>query len=111
MTERTSAFVRVTLIAKGLTPPFLWSVLKAARNRQEPEPPPAREAELEAKSTLPEWEYVPEGWARPEGAGTSRPFRERTGTNGRRFSRRPMAQARSACFTRRRSACPCCEMI
>jgi putative methyltransferase (TIGR04325 family) len=67
MTERPSAFVRVTLIAKGLTPPFLWSVLKAVRNRHEPEAPPAPEAEPEAKAALPEWEYVPEGWARPEG--------------------------------------------
>src|SRR5438105_13036395 len=67
--ERVPPFVRATLIAKGLTPPYLWAVLKRLRARirprreHEPESPPPVETEPE----LPEWEYVPEGWGRPAG--------------------------------------------
>jgi putative methyltransferase (TIGR04325 family) len=60
--ERISPFVRATLVAKGLTPPYAWAVLKALRGRAEPEA-----AEPEREPGLPEWEYVPEGWARPAG--------------------------------------------
>jgi putative methyltransferase (TIGR04325 family) len=67
MSERIPPAVRATLIAKGLTPPFLWAVLKAIRNRQEPEPEPPPAPEQEVEPEPPEWEYVPEGWARPEG--------------------------------------------
>jgi len=58
--ERVRPFVRATLVAKGLTPPYLWAVLKALRRRQRGESPPAP-----APDEPPEWEFVPEGWARP----------------------------------------------
>jgi putative methyltransferase (TIGR04325 family) len=58
---------RFRLFVKGLTPPYLWRALKWTKDRlrgpssaePEPEPPPV-EPEPPA-----EWEYVPEGWARP----------------------------------------------
>jgi putative methyltransferase (TIGR04325 family) len=63
--ERISPFVRATLVAKGLTPPYLWALLKALRRRR----PPAPEADHVPEPELvpPEWEFVPEGWARPAG--------------------------------------------
>jgi putative methyltransferase (TIGR04325 family) len=68
MSEPVPPFVRATLIAKGLTPPYLWAVLKAARNRREPASDPAPEPEPPLPPAAPpEWEYVPEGWSRPEG--------------------------------------------
>jgi putative methyltransferase (TIGR04325 family) len=61
--RRLPPFVRATLIAKGLTPPYLWAVLKALRRRREQAVTPADELALAPA----EWEYVPEGWARPAG--------------------------------------------
>jgi putative methyltransferase (TIGR04325 family) len=63
--ERIPPLVRATLVAKGLTPPYLWALLKALRRRRPPasEPAPASAPDLEP----PEWEFVPEGWARPAG--------------------------------------------
>jgi putative methyltransferase (TIGR04325 family) len=74
---------RVRLFVKGLTPPFLWTALKrlkdaarAPRNSSgeppgSPEPPPLVRSRGQAASRpperpdpKPEWEYVPEGWAR-----------------------------------------------
>jgi putative methyltransferase (TIGR04325 family) len=69
MNERPSLFVRATLVAKGLTPPYAWAVLKALRRRVRPraEPAPAEAPAAVEPVPLPEWEYVPEGWERPEG--------------------------------------------
>ena len=66
MSERVPPFVRATLVAKGLTPPYVWSALRAlrARPRVEPAAPPL---EPELEPTPQEWEYVPEGWARRAG--------------------------------------------
>jgi putative methyltransferase (TIGR04325 family) len=58
---------RIRLFVKGFTPPYLWRALKwakdglRARGEAEPvlAPPPAEPGQP------PEWEYVPEGWARP----------------------------------------------
>jgi len=58
---------RIRLFVKGLTPPYLWRALKWVKDRlrgqrkAEPEPEP-HPAEPEQPS---EWEFVPEGWARP----------------------------------------------
>lgn len=51
---------RIRLFLKGLTPPYLWNALKTVKDRLRAEPPPSA-PEPEAP---PEWEYVPEGWAR-----------------------------------------------
>ncbi len=70
MSERVPPFVRATLVVKGLTPPYLWSALKALRARVRPkvEPPPLpAEPPPGPEPVSPEWEYVPEGWARPAG--------------------------------------------
>ncbi|MBV8395752.1 MAG: hypothetical protein JO064_05770 [Actinobacteria bacterium] len=61
--ERIPPLVRATLVAKGLTPPYLWAVLKRLRNRREP----PTTVEAPASAAPPEWEYVPEGWKRPVG--------------------------------------------
>jgi putative methyltransferase (TIGR04325 family) len=56
---------RVRLLAKSVTPPVLWNAVKRLKDRSRPpaatfpaEPP------VEAPPEPPEWEYVPEGWAR-----------------------------------------------
>ena len=73
MSERPSLFVRATLVAKGLTPPFLWAALKAAKRKVRSAPAPEAAQALDATPSAPEpaevseWEYVPEGWARPAG--------------------------------------------
>jgi putative methyltransferase (TIGR04325 family) len=58
----------IRTIAKGLTPPYLWELLKrgndAAAQRREPAVQ-AEPAVLQALPPAPEWEYVQEGWARP----------------------------------------------
>ena len=69
MSERPPLAALVRVGIKWLTPPILWHLLKSAKDRLRAgpeEPPPEREpepapAEPEAP---PEWEYVPEGWAR-----------------------------------------------
>jgi putative methyltransferase (TIGR04325 family) len=61
--DRVPPSVRATLVAKGLTPPYLWALLKKLRGRAEPEPEP--EPAVETARQPPEWEFVPEGWARP----------------------------------------------
>lgn len=70
MSEPIPPSVRARLVAKGLTPPYLWGLLKGAKDRlrrppaddAEPEPAPAPDTKPAAE--LPEWEYVPEGWSR-----------------------------------------------
>ena len=52
---------RIVLAAKAVTPAPVWAVLKRLRGREESPPPPGPEPQL------PEWEYVPEGWAREAG--------------------------------------------
>ena len=59
--------VRLRLLVKALTPPVLWSLLKRAKDaRRQPALEPEPEAPRESDPP-PEWEYVPEGWARPSG--------------------------------------------
>jgi putative methyltransferase (TIGR04325 family) len=58
---------RIRLFVKGFTPPYLWQALKWAKDglraRREAEPVVGP---LPAEPGPPtEWEYVPEGWARP----------------------------------------------
>jgi putative methyltransferase (TIGR04325 family) len=86
MSGRLPAFVRATLVAKGLTPPYLWALLKAirarVRPRQEPEPQPEPAVLPPPEpSPPPEWEYVAEGWARPAGGwdvdAIARAYREK----------------------------------
>ena len=55
--------VRARLLAKSLTPPIVWSALKRAKDSRRPPTPAAAEPE-----PPPEWEHVPEGWARPAGS-------------------------------------------
>ena len=57
---------RVRLVAKAVTPPVVWAALKGAKDRlRRRAAEPAREPELEPEERgVPEWEYVPEGWAR-----------------------------------------------
>jgi putative methyltransferase (TIGR04325 family) len=75
--NRPPRLARTRLFAKNLTPPYLWHALKWTKDRvlaarREPEPPPPAEAAVEREpeppppppATAPEWEYVPEGWAR-----------------------------------------------
>jgi putative methyltransferase (TIGR04325 family) len=57
---------RAVLVAKGLTPPYLWNVLKRFRGREQPATPVVEPSASEPAS-LPEWEHVPEGWTRPSG--------------------------------------------
>ena len=69
MSERIPPSVRARLVAKGLTPPYLWALLKGAKDRvrasRPPEPEPVEApSEPEPESEPPEWEYVPEGFAR-----------------------------------------------
>ena len=58
---------RLRLLVKGLVPPYVWAGLKWAKDRArggraaEAEPPRAVE---EPRPARPEWEHVPEGWAR-----------------------------------------------
>lgn len=57
---------------KAVTPPLLWGALKAVRDSLADRPPaePAPETAPDSsptESVPPEWEYVPEGWTRPEG--------------------------------------------
>jgi putative methyltransferase (TIGR04325 family) len=54
---------RIGIAAKQLTPPLLWNSLKRAKGRFRPGREPDSEAHVEQEP--PEWEYVPEGWARP----------------------------------------------
>ena len=58
---------RLRLFVKGLMPPYLWCALKWAKDRTRPprqaEPEPERTPVEPVQSA--EWEYVPEGWARP----------------------------------------------
>lgn len=54
---------RIGLTAKQLTPPVLWNGLKRAKDRLRGRPEP--EPEPQSPPEPPEWEYVPEGWARP----------------------------------------------
>jgi putative methyltransferase (TIGR04325 family) len=56
--------VNARLVAKALTPPLLWNALKRAKDARRP-PEPQPEPEPEPASAPPEWEFVPEGWARP----------------------------------------------
>jgi putative methyltransferase (TIGR04325 family) len=59
---------RIRLFVKGFTPPYLWQALKWAKDRlrarREAEPAVAP-PEPGEPAPPPEWEYVPEGWARP----------------------------------------------
>jgi putative methyltransferase (TIGR04325 family) len=58
---------RIRLAVKAVTPPIVWSALKALKDRRRP---PVREAARPPEpvpadaAPPPEWEYVPEGWAR-----------------------------------------------
>ncbi len=57
--------VRARLAAKAVVPPILWSALKALKDRREPKPIPCVPENTRPAAQLPEWEYVPEGFARP----------------------------------------------
>jgi putative methyltransferase (TIGR04325 family) len=61
---------RTRLFVKGLTPPFLWAALKAIKDRRVRAQPPAPQPQAPPPETeapeVPEWEYVPEGWARAD---------------------------------------------
>jgi putative methyltransferase (TIGR04325 family) len=60
--------VRLRLLAKALLPPLLWQALKRLKDRMRA-PGQAQEAARPAEpagAPAPEWEYVPEGWARRE---------------------------------------------
>jgi putative methyltransferase (TIGR04325 family) len=64
MSDRPPPAARARLLAKSFTPPIVWDALKRAKDaRRPPAPPPGPEP----PSSPPEWEYVPEGWARPAG--------------------------------------------
>ena len=57
--------MNVRLLAKDVTPPILWRALKRLKDGRMPAPlPPAEPHQEEAPAARPEWEYVPEGWAR-----------------------------------------------
>ncbi len=64
------AAARIRLLVKSVTPPFLWQLLKRAKDAARPAgAPPAAAAppqpqEDGPRPRPPEWEYVPEGWAR-----------------------------------------------
>src|SRR5580765_6322621 len=72
MSERVPLPVRVILVVKGLTPPYLWSALKALKARTRPSHEPAYETSVAPPPPAPappsEWEYVPEGWSRTAGS-------------------------------------------
>ena len=55
---RVRPTTRIVLAAKAATPAPVWAVLKRLRGREE-QPP--------AAAGPPEWEYVPDGWARAAG--------------------------------------------
>jgi putative methyltransferase (TIGR04325 family) len=60
---------RVRLLVRSLTPPVLWNALKGLKDRRARPAAtstgePDIEAPPEAEPEPPEWEYVPEGWAR-----------------------------------------------
>jgi putative methyltransferase (TIGR04325 family) len=57
---------RLRLVLKSLTPPLVWNALKRLKDRgQAPAATFAAEpAPREEPPAPPEWEYVPEGWAR-----------------------------------------------
>ena len=60
---------RVRLLVRGLVPPYLWAALKWAKDRavaRRPAGAVAIPAVADAPTTQarPEWEHVPEGWAR-----------------------------------------------
>jgi putative methyltransferase (TIGR04325 family) len=58
MSGRLPLSVRVRLAAKAVTPAPVWAALKSLKDRGAPS--------TDAPDTaMPEWEYVPEGWARP----------------------------------------------
>ncbi len=59
------ATARVRLVAKELAPPFLWRLMKRAKNAVMGPTAPGPIAPMEEEREPPEWEYVPEGWARP----------------------------------------------
>jgi putative methyltransferase (TIGR04325 family) len=69
MSEPLPLTVRARVAAKAVTPPILWSLLKDAKDRRAPAPPPAPAAPVgpPAPAAPPEWEFVPEGWQRPVG--------------------------------------------
>jgi putative methyltransferase (TIGR04325 family) len=80
VSERIPPTVRVVLVAKGLTPPYLWALLKRAKRRlrpssaPQPEPapavaeqPPVVAEQPSVPEPAPEWEYVPEGFRRQVG--------------------------------------------
>lgn len=57
--------MNVRLLAKDVTPPILWRALKRLKDGRMPAPVPGAEArQEEAPVARPEWEFVPEGWAR-----------------------------------------------
>jgi len=56
--------VRLRLAVKAVTPPVVWSGLKALKDRRRPAVPEAPAPEPAPPPAPPEWEYVPEGWAR-----------------------------------------------
>jgi putative methyltransferase (TIGR04325 family) len=76
MSDGRPRLARTRLFAKNLTPPYLWRALKWTKDRvlaasaPEPAPAPTPPAEAVAEPepppppSPPEWEYVPEGWAR-----------------------------------------------
>jgi putative methyltransferase (TIGR04325 family) len=55
MSDRLPLSTRVRLAAKAVLPPPLWAALKSAKDARRPAAP---------EPAPPEWEYVPEGWAR-----------------------------------------------
>lgn len=58
---------QVRLAVKAVTPPLLWGALKEAKGRLRPASLADAPATPLEPAERPEWEYVPEGWAR---AGT-----------------------------------------
>ena len=75
MSRDSPRLVRLRLTAKAITPPIVWSGLKAAKEARRRPDPDEIEQQDEAEqpdepalaASLPEWEYVPEGWARAAG--------------------------------------------
>jgi len=86
VSERIPPAVRARLVVKGLTPPYLWALLKGTKDRLRGAPRPEPEEQLPPPEPAPppeppEWEYVPEGFARPAGGwdveAVARAYREK----------------------------------
>jgi putative methyltransferase (TIGR04325 family) len=74
-TDRLPLSIRLRLAAKAVTPPIVWTALKAAKDarnsgtsqrraRDVPETFQRQLGHVSEPTQRPEWEFVPEGWAR-----------------------------------------------